>query len=60
MDVIENDLKMKLKALWPWQLKVGVAMYVGVVNFVIPPPSVVEFRISKKYKKATFYMHSII
>ena len=60
MDIIENDLKMKLKALWAWQLKVGVAMYVGVVIFVIPPhpPSVVEFQISKKNKKATFYIVS--
>ena len=43
MDIIENDLKMKLKALWAWQLKVGVAMYVGVVMFVTPPYSVIEF-----------------
>ena len=40
--------------------KVGVAMYVGGVMIVTSPQSVVEFRISKKYKKATFYMHSII
>ena len=56
MDIIENDLKMKLKALWAWQLKVGVAMYVGVVMFVITPPQVwLSFESPKNIKK----LHSI-
>ena len=38
MGIIENALKMKLKALWAWQIKVGVAMYVCVVMFVNPTP----------------------
>ena len=55
MEIIENLLKMKLKALWAWQLKVGLAMYVGVVMFVItlpPPPKVwLSFKSPKNTKK---------
>ena len=61
MEIIENVLKTKLKALWAWQLKVGVAIYVGVVMFVITPLPPPQGRVWLSFQspKNTKKLHSI-